>query len=189
MNSEQGFAVWLTGLPASGKSAIAEHLETRLQERRVETTVLDSDDLRRRLMPGAGYSAQEREHFYADLTELAVLATQHGVNVIIAATGHERRFRDGARVRIPRFAEVLVVCDPAVCRQRDPKGLWRRADQGEIDSLPGVNLPYEPPQRALTTVDSAVLTPAYAAEVIERSLEDAGWLPKSVLSRESARAG
>lgn len=189
MNSEQGLAVWLTGLPASGKSAIAEYLEARLHDRGIETAVLDSDDMRRRLMPEAGYSAREREAFYAELVELAVLATQHGVNVIIAATAHERRYRDAARARIPRFAEVHVMCDPAVCRQRDPKGLWRQADQGKIDFLPGVNVPYEVPERPVATVDSALLTPAYAAETIERNLDDAGLLRKNGQTDSSMRVG
>jgi adenylylsulfate kinase len=189
MSAERGLAVWLTGLPASGKTIIGESLETRLHERGIRAALLDSDDLRRRLMPEAGYTSRERERFYAELVELAVLISEHGVNVIIAATAHLQRYRDAARARIERFAEVHVVCDPAVCRQRDPKGLWRRADQGQIDFLPGANVPYEPPRRPEAIVNSAVFTPAQAAEVIERTLEEAGLLTRTSAGSDAAHAG
>ncbi|MBE7528533.1 MAG: adenylyl-sulfate kinase [Ardenticatenaceae bacterium] len=68
---------------------------------------------------------------------LAGLLAKHGVHVLIAATGSRRIYRDAARARLPRFAELFVDCPTAVCQQRDPKGLWQLAAAGEISTLPG----------------------------------------------------
>ncbi len=173
-----GMAVWLTGLPASGKTTIAKRLQERLASRGIRAPLLDSDSLRKKLAPQAGYSREGRDLFYAELAELAVLCTLHGVSVIIAATAPLRRYREVARTRIRRFAEVYVACEPDICRRRDPKGLWSRADRGEITDLPGANAPYEPPLDPEVRVESEFLTPEAAAEWIDLRLAELGMLPE-----------
>jgi adenylylsulfate kinase len=159
LTDQKGFALWLTGLPSSGKTTLAKALAERLQTQITGSVqILDSDELRRQLTPNPSYSATERDWFYDTIGWLAQLLTSNGVNVIIAATGPLRRHRLGARERIDRFAEVYVVCPPEVCRERDPKGLWRRADKGEISNLPGVGIPYEPPQSAEVTLPTDTLS-------------------------------
>ncbi|MCB0156823.1 MAG: adenylyl-sulfate kinase, partial [Caldilineaceae bacterium] len=103
---------------------------------------------------------------------LAELLTRNGVNVLIAATGHRRVYRDAARRDIRRFAEVYVACPVEVCRVRDPKGLWAAADRGEIQGLPGADEAYEPPLTPDIVVDSGVLTPDDAAAAVIRGLAD-----------------
>ena len=143
-NIEPGFAIWLTGLPASGKTTLAHALRPRLLAFGRPVQVLDSDELRGTLTPQPSYSPHERDWFYEMLVFLAELLTRNGVNVLIAATAARRAYREVARARLKRFAEIYVDCPPDACRDRDPKGLWQRADRGEIDDFPGVGTPYEP---------------------------------------------
>jgi adenylylsulfate kinase len=142
---EAGFALWFTGLPGAGKSALAEALAMELKERNLPVEILDSDALRARLMPKAGYGDAARDRFYDLIVFLAELLTRHGINVLIAATAPRRAYRDAARAALPRFAEVYVACAPEVCRARDPKDLWARSDAGEIQNLPGAGAVYEAP--------------------------------------------
>ena len=156
--------MWLTGLPASGKTTLARTLRRKLAARGVECVVLDSDEVRQVLTPHPTYTPEERDRFYRGLVDLAHLLTDYGVNVIIAATGTWRAYRDAARKQLHPFAEVYVRCPIEVCRRRDPKGLYARADAGEITSLPGVGVPYEEPEDPAVVVDTDVLTPEEAAE-------------------------
>jgi adenylylsulfate kinase len=166
-----GFALWLTGLPSSGKSILARALGGRLEEAGVVVEVLDSDDLRGVLTPEPTYSADERDWFYATLLFIASLLVRNGVNVIIAATASRRAYREAARAHLPRFGEVFVDCPPRVCRERDPKGLWEKADRGEITSLPGAGAPYEPPLEPEVVANTAELTVDQAVGVIWRWLQ------------------
>jgi adenylylsulfate kinase len=175
-DTRPGFAIWLTGLPSSGKTTVAHALSCLLNERGILVQILDSDDLRRRLTPNPTYSAEERDWFYDIITFLADLLTTNGVNVLIAATASRRAYRQAARDRIPRFAEVHVECAPQVCRVRDPKGLWERADRGEIANLPGASAPYEAPNAPEARVDTARYSAEAAARRILGQLEDQGFL-------------
>lgn len=153
-----GFALWLTGLPASGKTSLAQALRPRLLAYGCPVELLDSDELRRTLTPQPTYAPAERDWFYGVLVFLAELLTRNGVNVLIAATATRRAYRDAARERLPRFAEVFVDSPPEVCRERDPKGLWQRADAGEISDMPGVDTPYEPSPQPEVRVDTSRLS-------------------------------
>jgi len=171
-----GFAIWLTGLPSSGKTTLAKAIENLLLDREITVQMLDSDDLRQKLTPHPTYSPEERSWFYNVVTFLAELLTDNGVNVIIAATASRRIYRQAARTRIQRFAEVYVDCSPEVCRARDSKGLWKKADEGEISFLPGVGEPFEPPEAPEVRVKPAGLTIEAAAHTILDELDKKGFL-------------
>jgi adenylylsulfate kinase len=177
-DSRPGFALWLTGLPSSGKTTLAHALSRLLATRGVAVQVLDSDELRQWLTPDPTYAPEERDWFYSVVTYLAALLTDNGVNVLIAATAPRREYRQAARQRIARFAEVYVECPPAVCRARDPKGLWRCADAGQVTALPGAGAPYEPPTAPEARVDTAVTGVAEAAGYILAKLEAQGLLAR-----------
>ena len=168
---QPGFAIWLTGLPSSGKTSLAHALSHLLLERGVAVQVLDSDDLRQRLTPNPTYSPKERDWFHDVVTFLVELLTDNGVNVLIAATASRRAYREAARARIKRFAEVYVECSPEVCQARDPKGLWKRADKGEITALPGLGTPYERPRSPEVRVDTTRLSIENAAQQILHQLD------------------
>jgi adenylylsulfate kinase len=172
----QGFAIWLTGLPSSGKTTLAHALRCLLHERGIAVQILDSDDLRRRLTPRPTYSPEERDWFYEIITFLAELLTANGVNVLIAATAPRQAYRQTAREQIARFAEAYVECPPRVCRARDPKGLWERANRGEITNLPGAGAAYEAPDAPEVRVDTACQSTEAAAHHILKYLDDRGFL-------------
>ena len=166
------FAVWLTGRPACGKSAIARELVRELHGRRVDASVLESDVMRTQLTPHARYDEAERDFFYAALAGLGATLVAQGRAVLFDATGNLRRYRDAARGRIARFCEVYVDTPLEVCRARDPKGLYRTAG-----NLPGVQAPYEPPGAPEVTVHGDRGTPAEAAARVVDELARRGWIP------------
>jgi adenylylsulfate kinase len=138
-----GAVVWITGLPASGKSTLAGKLATRLREAKRAVLILDSDEVRAALVPSPGYDEAGRDGFYATLAGLAALVARQGLIAIVPATGHRRTWRERARALAPRFLEVHVATPLVECRRRDPKGLYARA--AELPDLPGADIPYEPP--------------------------------------------
>ncbi|MCU0490544.1 MAG: adenylyl-sulfate kinase [Chloroflexaceae bacterium] len=154
MKHQAGWCIWFTGLPASGKSTLARQLWLRLQEFNIPAVILDSDELRPLLAAHQGYSDAERDGFYARLVALAQLLSNDGVNVIIAATGNRRRYRQHAAESFGHFAEVWVRCPPAVCSARDRKGLYARAASGAIQHLPGVDAAYESPEHPALILDT-----------------------------------
>ncbi len=179
MGSERGFAfaVWLTGLPASGKSGIARALAEILEGKGIRAAVLDSDAVRREITPCATYGETERDAFYATLAYLARELSSHGVPVVVAATANRKAYRDRARAEIPRFLEVYVRCPLAVCRARDPKGIYRRGAEGSAPNVPGLTSPYEPPETPEVVVDGDRDPPAESARRIVLALEAKGFLP------------
>jgi len=171
------FAVWLTGLPASGKSTVARALAAELAGIGIRATVLESDAVRREITPNANYGEAERDAFYATLAYLARMLVLHGVPVIVDATANRRSYRDRARTVIPRFLEVHVRCPLPVCQARDPKGIYRRGADGTAQNVPGVSAPYEPPLIPEVVVDGERDDPAAAARRIVSALEEKGFLP------------
>jgi len=170
------FAVWLTGLSGSGKSAIARELLALLHARGLDAAVLESDVMRTQLTPHARYDAAERDFFYAALAQLGAHVVAQGRPVIFDATANLRAYRDAARSSIARFAEVYVDTPLGVCAARDPKGLYRGARDGKSAALPGVQAAYEPPLAPELVVHGERGTPAEAAALIADWLEARGWL-------------
>jgi adenylylsulfate kinase len=173
---KEAFAVWLTGLPGSGKSAIAKELLGRLHARGIGVAVLESDVMRTQLTPFARYDEGERHLFYSALVHLGEFLVQNRLAVVFDATANRRAYRDPARRRISRFAEVLVDTTLEVCAARDPKGLYRTAREGRAPSLPGAQAAYEPPPAPELVVSGSRGTAAEAAEAIVALLEARGWI-------------
>jgi adenylylsulfate kinase len=170
------FAVWLTGLPACGKSAIARELLRLLHERGVDAAVLESDVMRTQITPHPSYDERERDLFYAALAHLGAFLAREGRPVVIDATANRRAYRDAARRSIARFAEVFVDTPLEVCAARDPKGLYRAAREGRAGTLPGAQAAYEPPLRPALVVRGDAGTPAEGARAVIALLESRGWL-------------
>jgi adenylylsulfate kinase len=145
-NNDAAFAVWITGLPASGKSTVAAALAQELGKRGVQFAVLESDALRKLFPVPASYDERDREYFYGSLAFIGEILTECGISVVFDATANRRAYRDRARQRIRRFVEVFVDCPLDVCMKRDPKGIYRRAREGGASHVPGLQAPYEPPE-------------------------------------------
>ncbi len=164
------FAVWFTGLPGSGKTAIASRTAAILKQKGIDVKILQLDEIRRVLTPTPKYTDEERDIVYASLGYMAKLLTECGVNVFIDATANRRKYRDTARRIIPRFAEVFIRCPLEVCMEREarrkavfsPKGIYKKA-AGAGATVPGVNVPYEEPLNPEIIIDSDKMMPDEAA--------------------------
>jgi Adenylylsulfate kinase and related kinases len=176
------FAVWMTGLPASGKSTITRALVDELGARGIDVAVLESDTLRQVLTPRATYSEEERETFYLAMTHIGSLLVKHGVPVIFDATANRRAYRAGARAAIERFMEVYVDCPLDVCIARDPKGIYRKAQSGQASTVPGLQASYEAPGHADVVVSGHDESPEAGAHMIVRALEDRGYAKRQPLA-------
>lgn len=183
MESEpkEAFAIWITGLPASGKSTLTGCLKTELNNRGIDVAVLESDTLRRIFTPKPDYGEAERERFYAQMVFIGALLMQHGVPVIFDATANRRKYREEARKRIPRLIEVFVDCPLDACVARDPKGIYRAAADGKSNTVPGLQASYEPPEHPDVVVRSLTEEPQAAAARVIASLIERGALPSREL--------
>ena len=160
------FAAWLTGRPASGKSAIARELVGLLHERGVEVSVLESDVMRTQLTPFPRYDDADRDFFYGTLAEIGAQLVKGGRPVVFDATANRRAYRDAGRKAIERFAEVYVDTPLEICEARDPKGLYRG----------GMTIDYEPPLTPELVIDGSRSAPAEGARAILALLEKRAWV-------------
>ncbi len=140
-----GVVVWLTGLPSSGKTTLAERACAALRAEGRAACVLDGDAVRAAVHPAPGYGPAARDDQYATLADLAALLARQDLVVLVSATAHRRAWREHARVVAPRFVEVHVQTSVEECAARDAKGLYARARAGEVLGLPGVDVDYEAP--------------------------------------------
>jgi bifunctional enzyme CysN/CysC len=145
----RGATVWLTGLPAAGKSTIAVAVEERLVTRGRPAYVLDGDNLRHGLCGDLRFSAADRSENVRRAAHVALLLADAGTVALVAlvspyAADREQARRLHERAALP-FAEVHVSTPLDECERRDPKGLYARARAGELRGLTGIDDPYEPP--------------------------------------------
>ena len=145
-----GATLWMTGLPGSGKSTIANGVETQLLGAGRPVYILDGDNLRHGLNGDLGFSAADRAENVRRTGEVAALLADAGVVVLVALVSPYRADRAAARAihesRGLPFLEIHVATPLEECERRDPKGLYARARAGEIKGLTGVDDPYEPPE-------------------------------------------
>lgn len=176
LNGHQAAVLWFTGLSGAGKSTISQALEQRLYGLGVRTFSLDGDNVRHGLNGDLGFSPQERMENIRRVAEVAKLAFEHGNIVLCTFISPYAADRAVARSLVPegRFWEVYVKCDLSVCQQRDPKGLYARALQGEIPNFTGVTAPYEEPQQPEIVVETDLHTAAALSAKILQELMRAG---------------
>jgi len=159
-----GFVVWITGLPASGKTSLAHAIHDLLATENIPSIILDANDLRQLLTPEPEYTDAERRWFYQVLTGLALKFAGQGTNVLIAATGNRRLYREQARRQCAIFAEVYLDCPLDVCLSRDPTGQY--LNETNADCLPGIGVAYEPSFAPEVIVNTAYKTPYEAARSV-----------------------
>lgn len=147
-NGHKARVVWLTGISGAGKSTIAKELERKLWDEGKQTILLDGDQVRHGLNGDLGFSPKDREENIRRVGELAKLFYIHGNIVICTFVSPYKSDRDKVRALFPddRFLEVYVKCSPETAQKRDPKGLYEKAQKGEIKNLTGFNAEYEEPE-------------------------------------------
>jgi adenylylsulfate kinase len=167
---DKGFVVWLTGLPASGKTTVALDLEKELRDRGLRVEVMDGDEVRKGLSRDLGFSKDDREIHAMRVAYVSKLLSRNGVAVIVSLISPYRSFRKAIREDIVDFIEVFVRCPVEECAKRDPKGLYAKAMAGEIKDFTGVDDPYEEPENPELVLDT------YAEETAESVSKVMEWL-------------
>jgi adenylyl-sulfate kinase len=172
--NQKGFTLWFTGMSGAGKSTISAILAERLRADGANVEILDGDVVRTYLSKGLGFSKEDRDENIRRIGFVCELLSRNGVVAIAAAISPYRAVRDEIRARIPHFVEVYIECPVEVLAQRDVKGLYRQALNGEIGQFTGITDPYEPPLKPEVTVNSSRETPEESAQRIWATLERLG---------------
>jgi adenylylsulfate kinase len=148
--------ILLTGLSGAGKSTIAEALSAKLSELGIKNTVLDGDNIRQGLNKDLSFSDSDKSENIRRVAEVAKLMNSTGLTVITAFISPFKKDRRLAREVIgrDRFIEIYVNTDIEVCRRRDPKGLYKQAENGEISNFTGIDSPYESPEKPDIKIDT-----------------------------------
>lgn len=172
LKGQRPCVVWLTGLPAAGKSTIANGLDAGLHALGHHTYVLDGDNVRGGLNRDLGFTDADRAENIRRTAEVARLLVDAGVIVIAALISpfeHERRM---ARELFAHgeFIEVFVDTPLSEAEARDPKGQYERARRGEIERFTGIDSPYEPPTEPELHIDTQHSTPEDAVEYVLEEL-------------------
>jgi adenylylsulfate kinase len=173
------FVLWLTGLPASGKTTTAAAVSQELKKRGLKVEHLDSHDIRP-LFPETGFTREEVDGHVKRVGHLASMLEKQGVVVVASFVSPYRESRDFARGLCSNFIEVHLDSTPEACARRDTKGMYARALAGEIEHFPGVNSPYEAPVEAEIRVNVDDLSPQEVADKVlgELSINRRSGAPK-----------
>ena len=175
---QKPFALWFTGLPASGKSTIANLVEKLLFAAGRHTYLLDGNNLRRGLNKDLGFSAADRVENLRRAAAVMHLMVDAGLIVISAFISPFQNERRSARalVAADEFIEVFIDTPPAIAEARDRKGLYQKARRGEISNFTGIDSPYERPEAAEIRIDTVLMSAEQAAEHIVAELRSRGLL-------------
>jgi len=144
-HEQKGVTLWFTGLPCSGKSAVADRVAERLKDRGYRVERLDGDILRQSLTRDLGFSKEDRDENISLVTFVAKLLTRNDVFVLTSFISPYRDVRARSRQEIGRFLEVYTKCSLEECMRRDVKGMYKKAMEGKIKEFTGVSDPYEEP--------------------------------------------
>jgi adenylylsulfate kinase len=145
--------IWLTGLPASGKTTIAQGVFKYLSDNGYRVEHLDGDIVRT-MFPRTGFSKEERDNHIRRVGYLAVLLEKHDVTVVASFISPYRDSRNFVRKLCRQFIEVYVSTPLEICEKRDPKGLYKKARRGEIKEFTGIDDPYEEPLNPELSIDT-----------------------------------
>jgi adenylylsulfate kinase len=172
-NGHRGVVVWFTGLSGAGKSTISAAVEQELTARGLHTYSLDGDNIRFGLCQDLGFSANDRAENIRRIGEVAALMLDAGLIVLSAFISPAREHRDAVRKRLPEgcFIEVYVATSLEACEARDVKGLYAKARAGEIKGFTGIDDPYEAPESAELTLDTAGKSVDACVQKVIRLLE------------------
>ena len=168
--------LWFTGLSGSGKSALAKEVEKRLFEHGCHTLFLDGDNVRTGLNGDLGFTEEARTESNRRVAELAALAYEQGQIVVCSFISGRAEDRAYVGQLIPphHYFVFYVNCPIDVCRERDPKDLYKKADAGELLSFSGISIPYDAPENPTLELRSDRETPEKLADQVWEVLQRAG---------------
>ena len=170
--------LWFTGLSGSGKSTIANAVELKLNELGKHTYLLDGDNIRMGLNKGLGFSDEDRVENIRRIGEVSKLFVDAGFIVLTAFISPFQEERDKVRdlVKEDEFIEVFIDTPLEVCEGRDPKGLYKKAREGEIPNFTGISSPYEAPKKAEIHIKNDKISIDACVEKVIEYLKNRGYL-------------
>lgn len=182
------FAIWITGLPGSGKSTIAKELVKLLSKNKIKAQILRLDRIRKRYVPKPKYTDEERDFVYKGYADEGFKLIMRTKNVIYDATAHKKKYRNYARKNIKDFIEVYVKCPVKVCMTRESRrkegrvlaNLYKQAlerkkskkKHPKLGQVIGVDVPYEENKKAEIVINSNKLKPKQVADKILRKIQE-----------------
>lgn len=174
--NQSAVVIWLTGLSGAGKTTTGKALEEELLRRGANVEFLDGDDLRRTISSELGFSNKDRETHAKRVSFLSHLLSRNGIVSIVALISPFRSSRQYARSLVDNFVEVWIQCSIDTCRSRDPKGLYKKAREGKINDMTGIQAPYETPVNPEVIVNTEEMKPQECAAKIISFLEGSNYL-------------
>ena len=171
----QAPVIWLTGIPASGKTTLATELKKYYDQNSHPCDILDGDEIRKTLSKDLGFSPEDRKEHNRRVIFIAKILAKNGVTTIIPLISPYRETRNNARKELPIFFEVWVKASLDECKRRDPKGLYKKAEAGELQNLTGLQAPYEEPQNPELIVDTENHTVEESANLVISTLKKLGY--------------
>ena len=180
----EGFTLWFTGLSGSGKSTIADEVARILIHRGMRVERLDGDIVRESLTRDLGFSKEDRDKNIERVTFVARLLSRNGVATIVSFISPYKEKRDAAREQTTNFIEVFVKCPLDILIQRDVKGLYKKAMNGEIENFTGVSDPYEEPEHPEIVLETDKETVEESVKKVLKWLEENGFIPPSETTEE-----
>jgi adenylylsulfate kinase len=180
----KGVTLWFTGLSGSGKTTLSRMVEEILLERGMNVEVLDGDVIRTNLSKGLSFSKEDRDINVRRIGFVCNLLTRNGVAAIAAAISPYSKIREENRKLIGSYVEIFCKCPIEILKERDPKGLYAKAERGEIKGFTGVDDPYEEPLNPEILVETDKETAEESLAKILKTLEILNHIPSSGIEEE-----
>jgi adenylylsulfate kinase len=170
---QKGCILWFTGLSGSGKSTIANEVAYKLHQKNHLSYVLDGDNIRHGLNKDLGFSPEDRDENIRRISEVAHLFADSGIITLTAFISPYRKLRNFCRSLQPEGRYFEVYCKAALdtCESRDPKGLYKKARNGEIKQFTGIDAPYEQPENPEILLDTDKYNIEECAEIVMDALQ------------------
>lgn len=169
-----GFVLFITGIPSSGKTTLANNLARFLRAKGYNVEVLDAFWVRNHICLHEGYNIDSGRKIITCTAWIARLLARNGVIVLCSFVAPSRSLRELFKKivneEVPAY-EIYLKCNVDVCRRRDNKMLYKRLEKGEIKDLPGVTIPYEEPLNPDLAIDTSIIDEREAMEIVLRFLE------------------
>lgn len=182
---ENGYVLWMTGLSGAGKTTLAKKLYDELKLKKNNVVWLDGDDIRK-YFPNLGFSPAERTDHIKRVAMTASLLEQQGNIVIVSLISPYKKARDEARQMCKAFFEIYLAANLDVCKKRDVKGLYLKAENGEVKQLTGVSDLYEAPTNPQLILETGTQTLQQSFDILKifvKNLNNTTMLP-DFFSRE-----
>lgn len=187
---QRGAVLWFTGLSGSGKSTLAYALERRLTGMGQLCFALDGDNVRLGLCKDLGFGPEDRNENNRRISEVASLFAQAGLIVLTSFISPYNKDRQSARSTCKsKFIEIYLDVSVAVCEERDPKGLYKKARSGEINEFTGISAPYEEPADPEIRINTAALSVEQGVDAIIEYLVAEGQFDLADLQGSEKREG